>query len=201
MTTRFWIGPSGDEWFTTAAWNPAGVPAAGDEAVVETGAPLVTGTVSVNGVQILLGSDIFANPARLVLTNGAIGATTTITIDRVSPYASLELDAGAVFDGTVNVGGGQFGYTADAAIAGNGGITLGRGGSVTIGGTVASAPSVSFLDDNGTLILNNPSAYSGAITGLRTGGRIALGHGFILDHVSFANDQLTLFGQGQTIIA
>ncbi|MEJ0017184.1 MAG: Hint domain-containing protein [Acetobacteraceae bacterium] len=202
MTKRTWTGSAGDSWFTDTSWDPNGVPVPGDEAVIATGTVSVTGAVAVDGVQITLGSGTYAHPAHLVVNGGTIGATTTITVGRGLPYADLALRSDATFAGTVNVTGGQFSYFADTALANSGTVTVEKGGTANITGlATVAAPAVTFLDDNGTVVLSNPPGFAGTITGLRAGDRIELGHGFLVESTSYNDGKLTLLGQDNVVIA
>lgn len=202
MTTYTWVGTPGTDWFSSGAWTPNGPPVSGDTAVIASGtAAVFAGDPAIKGAQIDLGAGAYSHPAALNIVGGSIGAATTISVLRDAPYATMALTSGTTLDGTILVSGGQLGLSIDNTLLGSGTVQIDRGGTADITGSGSASVPVAFLDDNATLILEDPAGYTGAITGLRTGDRIEFGHKIIVESTDYNNGTLSVFGQGHTLIA
>jgi hypothetical protein len=198
MATKTWVGKFGSDWFVGSSWLPSGIPESGDEVIVHTGAASINGTdPAIDNVQIMLGSDSFVSPANLMIDGGTIGAGATLTVHGGSPFAVVNLKGTALFDATATVTGGGLKLDVGANVTGDGTVNLVRGGSVEVSGTVGAVgpdPIFKFLDDNATLLLDDPGNFGSAITGLQTGDRIELGRGVVAERVSYQDNKLTIFG-------
>ena len=104
-------------------------------------------------------SDPAADSAVLVRSDGLLTGDGTITGDVIDNGA---IDAE---HGTLKI---------DGAVSGSGVIDIGPQATAEIDGPVAADTRVDFLTDNGTLLLDQPSDFSGTIDGLQLGDTIDL---------------------------
>lgn len=203
MAVRTWQGPANGAWFDPTAWSPSGVPQPGDRVVVSSGGPTVAanGGAPLDAEQVTLGGNDFAQPATLTSDGATFGRGFAITTRSDAPYATFALAGPTVFDGTLSAIGGQVGVEAGTDLQGAGTTRIAKGATVSFTGTVPGTQTVSFLDPNGTLLLNDPASFGAQITGLQTGDRIELGGKQVATSASYADGKLTITGEGGTIAA
>jgi hypothetical protein len=135
----------------------------------------ISGNVSLNGgtfnnnaggVWNLGGNNYFGNSSGAIINAGIInmlgltflGAGGTLT------FANSN---------TVNVAANGDAYI-NATVSGSGTFTVGDRAELEFQNSVAAAQTVSFVDGNGLLVLDNPAVFSGSITGLAVGDAIEL---------------------------
>src|SRR5215831_4587492 len=203
MATRTWIGGATGDWFEATSWDPKGVPQAGDEVVIADGGPSVRSSdpQPLDHLHVTLGGTDFARPASISASGATFGSAFAVTVLPNSPYAALSFDGSTTFDGTLTVVGGRLSVTTGSEFQGSGQTFIKKGATVTFNGTVPSKHTVSFRDPNGTLVLSNPTDFAARITGVQPGDRIELGHLYIAVSASYADEKLTITGEGGTVIA
>ena len=122
MATRIWTGIVDDKWETVGNWNPAGIPAVGDDVTLSTGFATLSTTITVNSIAI--GG---ANQATLSIKNPG-GTATVIGSVTISGTGRLVLDAsfiGGAGGNSLTIGGVLTNSSTDgnALVIGNTGQT------------------------------------------------------------------------------
>ena len=121
--TKTWVGGIGGSWHTAANWSPAGVPTAADDAVIASGAPLISTADAAVG-SVAVSSGLTVNGRTLT-----VGATAPSTI-----AATVNLTSGNLrLNGTTTWSAGIVQIT-DAGVVENAGAAAGdrrgRGGGL-----------------------------------------------------------------------
>ena len=197
MTTRTWNGTS-DTYSNAADWSPAGVPVAGDTAVINSG--------TVNLATLLSGVIIDLNEASgattsttLALNNATLDATSSLTVTNSQPSvtstpAVISVTGTSTFAGTESFNG----TTTNFSIAA--GSTLVNAGTLNFYSSSPTTTGGGTLQNSGTIALVNPAnrvtvpVFSDAITGT---GTIALGKFAALQiNGSVSSGQTLVFNDG-----
>jgi arylsulfatase A-like enzyme len=161
---------SGDGlWTNPLNWNPNGVPAAPDDAII-------------NGYEVILNSVVASSPAALEILDGSltINGSGSLSIDSMSIGAVLESEVSLVMEGS----------SASLAHSGSGVFTIGSAATVlTLPDNSGSSP----LElDSGTLDLE--IGYEWILDGSNYSGSFTVGEQFIL--VNFGTLTGPGFGSG-----
>lgn len=174
MTTKTWNGSNGN--FTDAnSWSPAGVPVAGDVAVINAGTVAVPSSPS--GVTIQLVERSGGTAATTLALNGiALDASVSLVTNSQNNYNSvsptLAVTGASSLAGTDSFYGTKatFSIAGGSSLTNNGTMNFYSAGLFTVGGGT--------LVNNGTIAIVNPAAQSqysvlnDALTGT---GTVALG--------------------------
>jgi hypothetical protein len=178
------------------SWDPPGVPQAGDQVVIASGAPRIkSGDPPLDELHVTLGTADFAQPASIKAFGATFGSGFAIHVPPSSPYAALYFEESPTFDGTLTAVGGQLSIEAGKGFQGSGQTYIEKGATVTFTGAVPEKQTVTFGDANGTLALNDPSKFLAQITGVRPGDRIVLGRLEVAVSTSYAHGELRIEGE------
>ncbi|HTB47739.1 MAG TPA: Hint domain-containing protein [Acetobacteraceae bacterium] len=126
MTTRTWMGGSGD-WYSATMWatlaDQTGTPVPGDIAFINGGTVAVSGTEEaadgfpLDAVQVTLGSAVELSPAAIAASDATFGQDFVITSNGAAPYAAFDTTGPTGFSGTIlaSAEGGTFNIDATVA--------------------------------------------------------------------------------------
>lgn len=106
MTTRTWMGGSGD-WYSATMWatlaDQTGTPVPGDIAFINGGTVTVSGTEEaasdfpLDAVQVTLGSAVELSPAAIAASDATFGQDFVITSNGAAAYAAFDTTGPAGF--------------------------------------------------------------------------------------------------------
>jgi hypothetical protein len=160
------------------------------------------GTIGTVGTLSMLNGASFAAPAALadngliVLTNGAVSATTTLTVGATGTLIGSGTVGGSLsVAGLVEASGGSL--TLSGNVGGAGTIGIDANSVLTANGTIGTS-GLSFLSDGGQLNIALPAAVTATIAGFASTDVIDILNKVVTSD-SFVNNTLTLTGAGGTI--
>ena len=107
MTTKTWSGGATGNWNVSGNWTPSGVPATGDDVVINTSGCDVTLDVHIGGGQTNTGLNSLTITSGLLDTND--GSNRMLTVDEavdIGTAGDLDLNGSDVSFGTLNVANG-----------------------------------------------------------------------------------------------
>jgi hypothetical protein len=201
MADKTWIGEKGD-WSNAENWEPAGVPAEGDQVVIALGeASIAAGETIPTDLQITLGSVRFDEPASIRASGTTFASKVTIVVSAAAPYATLWLADGVTFDGAIEAARAQLAVNAAPGFGGAGSTRIAKGATVSFKGAVPATHTIAFDDANGTLVLSDPSEFAATISRFFPGDRIQFLKPTVAESASYAGNTLTILGQGGPLIA
>ena len=197
MVTKTWNGTN-DAYTNAGAWSPAGVPVAGDVAIINSGTVNVGTTLSGITVQLNQASGATTS-STLALNSAVLDATTALTVTNsqasvTSTPAVISVTGTSTLAGTESFYGTQtnFSIAAGASLINSGTLNFYSSSPTTTGGGT--------LVNNGTIALVDPTnrvtvpVFSDAIAGT---GTIALGkYASIQINGSVSAGQTLVFNDG-----
>ncbi|GGC58415.1 Hint domain-containing protein [Chelatococcus reniformis] len=187
MATKNWAGGGGD-WNVAANWQPEGVPGAGDDVVIDSGNPIVSGSVG-TVASIAIG----AAGALTIQSGGQVNPTGLVNGGHIEASGGTLLVNGGEFSntGTIDVAAGatlQFSSVdltlADfAGVQNEGTIGLVAGSVLELGGETLELAAFGRLDSSNSTIAHGTivddgsgaSAWSGTFQGMTYQGDLTIG--------------------------
>lgn len=153
MTTRTWNGTN-DSYSNAAAWSPAGVPTAGDTAIINSGT--VNLALALSGVAIQLNQASGATTSTtLLLNNASLDASSSLTVTNAQASVTaipvvVSVSGASALAGTESFYGTQtnFSIAAGSTLTNSGALNFYSSSPTTTGGGT--------LINNGTIALLNP---------------------------------------------
>ncbi len=208
MTTQYWVVSATGDWSNPADWQSGAVPASTDDAVVNnSNGVTVNGAASANSLTLNNST---------VAVSGSLTLATTLTLDG---YSILNMNGGAVFAQSIVASdlawqritgygavSGAFTGLVQAEASGGALKINGSGldaGYINANSTLELSGNASNIDfssnGTGTLKLDAPSAFTGAISGFALGDTIDLA-GITAGSASYTGSTLTINEtNGQTL--
>ncbi len=154
MTTRTWNGSNGS-FSSAASWSPAGVPAAGDVAVINAGTVAVAGAVS--GVAFQLNEPSGGGASTTLALNGAtLDSASTLVVNNQNAFNSVAPAISTSGISTIAGTGSFYGTQILMPIAS--GSTLINAGTLDFYATSPQVTGGGTFQNNGTFALLNPNS-------------------------------------------